>query len=121
MVLLEGYIGSRFTACFVRDDRDRCPLQVAVDELPLPDQRKFVARVRRLCDVGPREMPDCARVDSVHGIWKLRVSHHFRLYFFEDGRRLVLTNGEWKTRKADDPHSLLRAVEWRREYDAQKA
>ncbi len=116
MDLLEIHIGAMYAAHLLLDDRGRSQVQelLGSTETAAQDRDSFRLRVQRVCTIGPEDMSNCDHVEQ--GIWKLIVSHHLRVYLFRDGNNLILTNAEWKTKRRDNPQSLVRAKERRREY-----
>jgi hypothetical protein len=112
----EIHVGAKYTAYGVLDHRGRSEFGRLYDSLSVEHRKTLLKRVRTLCAVGPSDMPNCPRVDTQRGIWKLRSGERVRVYFFTDGARLVLTGGELKRQRADDPRCLARARQCRDEY-----
>jgi hypothetical protein len=116
MGLVEIHVGAMYAAHLLLDDRGLSQVQELITDPRTPerDRGSFRLRVQRLCDIGPQDMASCDYVED--GVWKLTVSHHLRVYLFRDGTKPVLTNAEWKTKRRDDPQSLVRAKVRRRTY-----
>jgi len=109
---------------FYERDTGRCPATEFIQDLSKKDQVLITKAVERLGQYGP----DLRRpyVDHLDGdIWELRVrvpSGHVRmLYFFFDGRKIVITHGLVKKQGPVPRSEIERAVAYRSEYLARES
>lgn len=116
MQLDEFRIGQLYKGCYLLDHRGHSPVRDLVQGLAVEHRKPLIGRLRKLCDIGPEDMPDCPQVDREAGIWKLRSTRRVRIYFFRDGDTLILVSGEFKRKDADDPQCLVRALVGQQEY-----
>ncbi|MEI6500201.1 MAG: hypothetical protein WCP21_04145 [Armatimonadota bacterium] len=102
--------GHKYPAFVLLDDRGRSSVREIVDESHLAERKKFVARLQALVDYGPRATPNMMPLQGGQGLWKLKASDHLRIWFFCDGRDIILAHAIRETKREEDPSWLRKAL-----------
>lgn len=122
-MLEELHKGERYTVFLMLSARGCSEIQKLVASAHPDEQRQFLARLRRLADVGPETTPHYSMVHSTGGIWKITASKHLRIWGFRDGDHFILTNAQFKTHrelKKEDRQYLQRAKDLHQKYYDEK-
>lgn len=104
---------------FKRSD-ERVPIKDWLDELTKKDRRKCLERIQRLREQGHElERPFAAYLKD--GIYELRVKsgkvNYRMLYFFYEGRAIVISHGLVKKTQKVPPKEIERAVARKLEFE----
>ncbi len=108
-----------FTVEFYRTKQGVCPIEEFLDSIEIKMRVKILLMMELLEEYG-NNLREPYSKQLLQGIYELRVkqgNNHSRvLYFFETGRKIIITNGFIKKKKKTPIGELRKAVHYRQDY-----